>query len=409
MEKVGDWRITLGQKEKEELVKYAEVLGLPQDGDAAEIHIRVRDHLEVNERDLEKVPDLCGPQEQEVDSSGQIDEEVPTVEGRDLPIDTPRLPSQDDAMMDEPSDNQHSQPSSQTQSAVRAPGPKLPLYDVNQCRICGRRGHWSYVCPIKVRRQGINPTHSQNTRSTTTGDQPPQNVITARNSCRGPFRNATTGAQPFLLQCDRAQPPLQSDSPSSYVIDQRILDDAIQRSLDSVMETWARAMLDSVELAYTRMTEQLQRRLVEFDRHVNTNLRILQGNLEDRFARQIQGSENRPTRRRDREYLILRDQILQQPNLYWEFKVFGEDIYQLVPNHNRTRFRWKIYVPKSSRQELIREMHEHPILGRRSVEETIERVKMDHCWPDANVDIRHYIDRCPQCQGITELFLTRNQ
>lgn len=82
-----DLRSIVNHRGRNALAKDARPFALTQDGGAVKLYDRVREYLEVNEPDREKIPDLWGLPPRTAGSLGQANDKVSAAAARDLPTD----------------------------------------------------------------------------------------------------------------------------------------------------------------------------------------------------------------------------------------------------------------------------------------------------------------------------------
>lgn len=100
----------------------------------------------------------------------------------------------------------------------------------------------------------------------------------------------------------------------------------------------------------------------------------------------------------DPEYEDLRNQINRDPQNYADFRVIDNQIYKLVKNQGKvedTRFSWKRYVPKTEREEVIKDIHEKAHLG---FEKTLSSIREKYFWPRMSTQTKSYCQNCTVCQ-----------
>ena len=62
---------------------------------------------------------------------------------------------------------------------------------------------------------------------------------------------------------------------------------------------------------------------------------------------------------------------------------------------------FRVVVPNSMRQEIIREAHNSNLCGHGGIFKTAERISAEFWWPNMAVDIKTHIDACEPCQANT--------
>ncbi|KAL9694328.1 hypothetical protein quinque_013613 [Culex quinquefasciatus] len=100
----------------------------------------------------------------------------------------------------------------------------------------------------------------------------------------------------------------------------------------------------------------------------------------------------------DPEYQDLVKQITMDPQAYTDFRVVDGSVYKFVKNQGKvedSRFCWKVYPPKSEREEILRKTHGTAHLG---FEKTLAALRERYFWPLMNTETKRFCQDCLVCQ-----------
>lgn len=93
--------------------------------------------------------------------------------------------------------------------------------------------------------------------------------------------------------------------------------------------------------------------------------------------------------------------ISQRPLNFPQWRVDEGVIYRKTrvsfPGLQSTGFDWKIVVPKSHRQEIIKQHHDIPTAGHTGVYKTFCRLAQKYYWPKMKADVARYVRSCHVC------------
>lgn len=103
------------------------------------------------------------------------------------------------------------------------------------------------------------------------------------------------------------------------------------------------------------------------------------------------------SRVKDAAYVNLREDILEAPEKFPQFKVENNVIYKIFGNPLTCEDRWLIYVPQDFRKNLIENFHNHPVSGHMGVERTLLRIRANHYWPKMEEDVKYFVAMCNDC------------
>lgn len=80
-------------------------------------------------------------------------------------------------------------------------------------------------------------------------------------------------------------------------------------------------------------------------------------------------------------------------------QVNGKLLYDPSINGRRlSNYKWKLVVPKSSRDSVLSECHDDPKSAHFGVQKTIDRVMDRYYWPGLSRDVREYVKKCVVCR-----------
>ncbi|KAL9705920.1 hypothetical protein quinque_009438 [Culex quinquefasciatus] len=100
----------------------------------------------------------------------------------------------------------------------------------------------------------------------------------------------------------------------------------------------------------------------------------------------------------DPKYQDLVKQITMDPQAYTDFRVVDGSVYKFVKNQGKvedSRFCWKVYPPKSEREEILRKTHGTAHLG---FEKTLAALRERYFWPLMNTETKRFCQDCLVCQ-----------
>lgn len=97
-------------------------------------------------------------------------------------------------------------------------------------------------------------------------------------------------------------------------------------------------------------------------------------------------------------YSNLRTQIIEKPEEFSGFKVDGLLVYKYVSRKDGSDFDWKLVVPESLRQQILKECHDLPFSSHGGAAKTISRTKLRYFWPSMTKEIKNYVKVCEICQ-----------
>lgn len=93
--------------------------------------------------------------------------------------------------------------------------------------------------------------------------------------------------------------------------------------------------------------------------------------------------------------------IVQKPLSYSLWREKGETIFRKTGNKYKiladSDSTWKIEVPKSHRNQMLKRHHDTVTSGQCGIFKTYHRIYNYYYWPKMKFDIRNYIDRSSKC------------
>lgn len=103
----------------------------------------------------------------------------------------------------------------------------------------------------------------------------------------------------------------------------------------------------------------------------------------------------------DRWYCGMCEKIQKNPLRYPQWRCHNQTLYKYVnrsyPGLRDEADYWKEVVPKSKRQKVIEENHDHITAGHGGVYKTYERLRGRFYWPMMRADVARYVRRCKKC------------
>jgi len=81
-----------------------------------------------------------------------------------------------------------------------------------------------------------------------------------------------------------------------------------------------------------------------------------------------------------------------QPQKYPDYVMDGEILYR-----NKPHLSWKMCVPRSLRETVLRENHDAPSAGHEGSRRTIARLAARYYWPVMHRDERAHVRKCETC------------
>ena len=93
-----------------------------------------------------------------------------------------------------------------------------------------------------------------------------------------------------------------------------------------------------------------------------------------------------------------------QPNLKYlpDIKIEDGFVYKRVEyatgNEIQEEMSWKLWVPKSMTEDLIRRAHDHPLCAHGCIGKTLRRIKTFYFWPKMTKQISNYVLSCETCK-----------
>lgn len=100
-------------------------------------------------------------------------------------------------------------------------------------------------------------------------------------------------------------------------------------------------------------------------------------------------------------YKNLLQTTLANPDRYPEFTVKEGVLFRHMhhslnfADRNKT---WKLCVPQTLREKVLKENHDAPTAGHLGIAKTITRIAENYYWPGMNGEIAKYVRQCGSCQ-----------
>lgn len=102
----------------------------------------------------------------------------------------------------------------------------------------------------------------------------------------------------------------------------------------------------------------------------------------------------------DQWYGKMLKNVGEEPQKYADWMVEGEKLYKHLPDDLSLRTNnpvWKLVVPKSLRQEVLKECHDSPFASHGGMFKTTSRLKELYYWPRLTQDVKRYVRSCKVC------------
>lgn len=101
----------------------------------------------------------------------------------------------------------------------------------------------------------------------------------------------------------------------------------------------------------------------------------------------------------DDQYTSLEREVIEEPAKHPMYKVHLGNLYKKNQSGDHDfNGSWKLVVPKSLQQDVIRDCHDEEYAGHGGIYRTLERVKRDYYWPKMAKTIFKYIKNCVICK-----------
>jgi len=93
------------------------------------------------------------------------------------------------------------------------------------------------------------------------------------------------------------------------------------------------------------------------------------------------------------------EKIRTQPQKYPDYVMDGETLYRNIPHRAGSEdvASWKMCVPKSLRETVLRENHDAPSAGHVGSRRTVARLAAQYYWPGRHRDARAHVRKCKTC------------
>lgn len=101
---------------------------------------------------------------------------------------------------------------------------------------------------------------------------------------------------------------------------------------------------------------------------------------------------------RDEWYEQLKNKIQKSPNKYENYKIKDENIFiKLNKQQQNTEYTYKLVVPPSKRELVIKECHDNPKAAHLGSFKTAKRILQRYYWPSITKDVKEYVRKCHIC------------
>lgn len=97
-------------------------------------------------------------------------------------------------------------------------------------------------------------------------------------------------------------------------------------------------------------------------------------------------------------YNSLHEKIKHFPDHFSNFLIIDNLIYKNVRELNSSNFSWKLVVPQSMRNDILKQYHDEPISSHGGVRKTLSKIKTRYYWPGMAKEIKKYVKVCEICQ-----------
>ncbi|XP_036317827.1 uncharacterized protein LOC118732824, partial [Rhagoletis pomonella] len=102
------------------------------------------------------------------------------------------------------------------------------------------------------------------------------------------------------------------------------------------------------------------------------------------------------------EYSKLRKYVRDNESRLPDIRLVDKHVYKRTefPNgdHERETFKWKLWVPKTLVEGLIKTAHCPPTKSHGGLAKTLERLRTNFYWPNITVDLKDFIASCDVCR-----------
>ena len=102
------------------------------------------------------------------------------------------------------------------------------------------------------------------------------------------------------------------------------------------------------------------------------------------------------------QYLDLANKIKENESCYPDLRVHENKIYKRTEfasgESEQEIFAWKLWIPESLTNEVIKNAHVPPNKCHGGVAKTLERIRRNFYWPKMTIAVRDYVARCKGCK-----------
>jgi transposase InsO family protein len=129
----------------------------------------------------------------------------------------------------------------------------------------------------------------------------------------------------------------------------------------------------------------------------------VQNVLADAFSRAVEVDVvdvNEKVNKEDSQYTKMKNNIIETPEKFKNFKVEQNYIYKYTPLADNllgdVAFSWKLYVPQHLQSEILKQSHDEA--GHFGHFKTLQKIKLRYFWPKMSSCVRDYVQKCETCR-----------
>lgn len=104
----------------------------------------------------------------------------------------------------------------------------------------------------------------------------------------------------------------------------------------------------------------------------------------------------------DSHYKTLFKNVQDKQQKFSQFQIHNDILYKYCSNkisENIDESNWRIYVPPSSRINVLKECHDSTLASHGGCQKTINRIKEWYYWPKLQDDVKKYVAQCDICKS----------
>lgn len=102
----------------------------------------------------------------------------------------------------------------------------------------------------------------------------------------------------------------------------------------------------------------------------------------------------------DSWYTSLVDKVHADPDSYEKFKIEKGLLFKLITVHANLPLKWVQVLPRDSRREMMREIHDDPTSAHGGWGRTFARLRCRAYWPNMLDDVKTYCNNCAVCKQV---------